>query len=107
MTVEERHRFPFGNPFCNFKAESCRLLTFFPGKLKNNLNSFSEEHCHCLQALLKMKRELRSKMEREIGELQKIIVENDEDDHFQDLEVQRLRNRVQMASFQYNTSYLH
>lgn len=54
-----------------------------------------------------MKRELRSRMEREIGELQKIIVQNDEDDHFQDLEVQRLRNRVQMASFQYNTSYLH
>lgn len=59
------------------------------------------------QALLKMKRELRSRMEREIGELQKIIIQNDEDDHFQDLEVQRLRNRVQMASFQYNTSYLH
>nr|XP_040042584.1 centrosomal protein of 95 kDa-like isoform X2 [Gasterosteus aculeatus aculeatus] len=59
------------------------------------------------KALLKMKRELRSRMEREIGELQKIIVQNDEDDHFQDLEVQTLRNRVQMASFQYNTSYLH
>ncbi|XP_047435157.1 centrosomal protein of 95 kDa-like [Mugil cephalus] len=59
------------------------------------------------KALLKMKRELRSKMEREIGELQKIIIQNDEDDYFQDLEVQRLRNRVQMASFQYNTSYLH
>ncbi|XP_070773236.1 centrosomal protein of 95 kDa-like [Enoplosus armatus] len=59
------------------------------------------------KALLKMKRELRSRMEREIGELQKIIIQNNEDDHFQDLEVQRLRNRVQMASFQYNTSYLH
>ncbi|XP_044047141.1 centrosomal protein of 95 kDa-like isoform X2 [Siniperca chuatsi] len=59
------------------------------------------------KALLKMKRELRSRMEREIGELQKIIIQNDEDDHFQDLEVQRLRNRVQVASFQYNTSYLH
>ncbi|XP_072240690.1 centrosomal protein of 95 kDa-like isoform X2 [Leuresthes tenuis] len=59
------------------------------------------------KALLKMKRELRSRMEREIGELQRIIVQNDEDDHFQDLEVQRLRNRVHMASFQYNTSYLH
>ncbi|XP_071361359.1 centrosomal protein of 95 kDa-like [Trachinotus anak] len=59
------------------------------------------------KALLKMKRELRSRMEREIGELQKIIIQNDEDDHFQDLEVQRLRSRVQMASFQYNTSYLH
>lgn len=59
------------------------------------------------KALLKMKRELRSRMEREIGKLQKIIVQNDEDDHFQELEVQRLRNRVQVASFQYNTSYLH
>ncbi|XP_040891838.1 centrosomal protein of 95 kDa-like isoform X3 [Toxotes jaculatrix] len=59
------------------------------------------------KALLKMKRELRSRMEREIGELQKIIIQNDEDDYFQDLEVQRLRNRVQMAAFQYNTSYLH
>ncbi|XP_041641094.1 centrosomal protein of 95 kDa-like isoform X1 [Cheilinus undulatus] len=59
------------------------------------------------KALLKMKRELRSRMEREIGELQKIIVQNDEDDHFQDLEVQRLRNQVHLASFQFNTSYLH
>uniref|UniRef100_A0AAQ5YD63 DUF5745 domain-containing protein n=1 Tax=Amphiprion ocellaris TaxID=80972 RepID=A0AAQ5YD63_AMPOC len=59
------------------------------------------------KALLKMKRELHSRMEREIGELQRIIIQNDEDDYFQDLEVQRLRNRVQMASFQYNTSYLH
>lgn len=71
-------------------------------------NIYSKDsHCYCLQALLKMKRELRSRMEREIGELQKIIIQNDEDDHFQDLEVQRLRHRVQMASFQYNTSYLH
>ncbi|KAK5616432.1 hypothetical protein CRENBAI_011192 [Crenichthys baileyi] len=59
------------------------------------------------KALLKMKRELRSRMEREIRDLQRIIIQKDEDDHFQDLEVQRLRNRVHMASFQYNTSYLH
>ncbi|AWP05889.1 putative centrosomal protein of 95 kDa [Scophthalmus maximus] len=59
------------------------------------------------KALLKMKRELRSKMEREIGELQKIIIQNNEDDFIQDLEVQRLRNRVHVASFQHNTSYLH
>lgn len=60
-----------------------------------------------LQALLKMKRVLRSRMEHEIDELQKIIIQNDEDDFVQDLEVQRLRNRVHMASFHYNTSYLH
>ncbi|KAM4603668.1 centrosomal protein of 95 kDa-like [Polymixia lowei] len=59
------------------------------------------------KALLKMKRELRSRMEREIGELQKAIIQNDEDDYFRDLEVQRLRGRVQMASFQYNNSCLH
>ncbi|KAM4594236.1 centrosomal protein of 95 kDa-like isoform 1-T1 [Fundulus diaphanus] len=59
------------------------------------------------KALLKMKRELRSRMEREIRDLQRIIIQNDEDDHFQDLEIQRLRNRVHMASFQHNTSYLH
>uniref|UniRef100_A0A3Q3JJK6 DUF5745 domain-containing protein n=1 Tax=Monopterus albus TaxID=43700 RepID=A0A3Q3JJK6_MONAL len=59
------------------------------------------------KALLKMKRELRSRMEHEIGELQKIIIQNDEDDYIQDLEVQRLRNQIQMASFQHNTSYLH
>ncbi|XP_026158832.1 centrosomal protein of 95 kDa isoform X2 [Mastacembelus armatus] len=59
------------------------------------------------QALLKMKRELRSRMEREITELQKIIIQNDDDDYIQDLEVQRLRNQIQMTSFQYNTSYLH
>lgn len=59
------------------------------------------------KALQKMKRELRSKMEREIGELQKIIVQDDDDDYFHGLEVQRLRGRVQMASFQYNTSCQH
>ncbi|TWW59495.1 Centrosomal protein of 95 kDa [Takifugu flavidus] len=56
--------------------------------------------------LLRMKRELRSRMEHEIEELQKIISHNDEDNFIQDLEVQRLRNRMQMASFQFNTSYL-
>ncbi|KAJ8002046.1 hypothetical protein DPEC_G00175740 [Dallia pectoralis] len=59
------------------------------------------------KALQKMKRELRSKMEREIGELQRIIVQNDEDDYFRELDVQRLRSRVRMASFQFNTSCLH
>lgn len=53
-----------------------------------------------------MKRELRSRMEHEIEELQKIIGQNDEDDFIQSLEVQRLRHRMQMASFQFNTSYL-
>lgn len=60
----------------------------------------------CVQALLKMKRELRLRMEHEIEELQKIISQNNEDDFAQGLEVQRLRNRMQAASFQFNTDYL-
>ncbi|KAL2087228.1 hypothetical protein ACEWY4_018287 [Coilia grayii] len=59
------------------------------------------------KALQKLKRELRSKMEQEIGELQRIIIQNDEDDYFRDLEAERLRRRLHMASFQYNTSCLH
>lgn len=55
------------------------------------------------KALHKMKRELRNKMEKEIGELQKIIIQNDENNYFRDLEVERLRKHVQMASFQYTT----
>lgn len=53
-----------------------------------------------------MKRELRSRMEREIEELQKIISQNEEDDFIQDLEAQRLRHRMRMASFHFNTSHL-
>lgn len=83
--------------------QNCPDYILFPEPFKNK----SIDRSRCLQALLKMKRELRSRMEREICELQKIIVQNDEEDYFQDLEVQRLRSRVQMASFQYNTSYLH
>ncbi|XP_077462131.1 centrosomal protein of 95 kDa-like isoform X2 [Stigmatopora argus] len=59
------------------------------------------------KVLLKMKHDLRSKMEREIGELQKIIVQNDEDGHFQDLEVQRLRDRIRMASFHGRYNFMH
>ncbi|KAK7155157.1 hypothetical protein R3I93_009949 [Phoxinus phoxinus] len=55
------------------------------------------------KALQKMKRELRNKMEKEIGELQKIIIQNDENNYFRDLEVERLRKHVHMASFQYTT----
>lgn len=59
------------------------------------------------KALLKMKRELRSKMEQEIVELQKIIVQNDEDDCFREADVQRLRQQMRVASFQFSSHYLH
>ncbi|XP_050967788.1 centrosomal protein of 95 kDa-like isoform X2 [Labeo rohita] len=58
------------------------------------------------KAVQKMKRELRNKMEKEIGELQKVIIQNDENNYFRDLDVEHLQKRVQMASFQYTTSCL-
>ncbi|NWI51251.1 CEP95 protein, partial [Calyptomena viridis] len=53
------------------------------------------------QMLQKSKRELRSKMEKEIQQLQAAIMQND-DTFFQELEADRLRSRLQMASFQYS-----
>ncbi|NWV14399.1 CEP95 protein, partial [Ptilonorhynchus violaceus] len=57
------------------------------------------------QMLQKTKRELRSKMEKEIQQLQAAIMQNDDDTFFQELEADRLRSRLQMASFQYSQSH--
>ncbi|XP_010719819.1 centrosomal protein of 95 kDa [Meleagris gallopavo] len=56
------------------------------------------------QMLQKAKRELRSRMEKEIQQLQTAIMQNDDETFFQELEADRLRSRLQMASFQYNKS---
>uniref|UniRef100_A0A8C3QXX5 Centrosomal protein 95 n=1 Tax=Cyanoderma ruficeps TaxID=181631 RepID=A0A8C3QXX5_9PASS len=56
------------------------------------------------QMLQKTKRELRSKMEKEIQQLQAAIMHNDDDTFFQELEADRLRSRLQIASFQYSQS---
>ncbi|NXS11252.1 CEP95 protein, partial [Neodrepanis coruscans] len=53
------------------------------------------------QMLQKSKRELRSKMEKEIQQLQAAIMQSD-DTFFQELEADRLRSRLQMASYQYS-----
>ncbi|XP_075034105.1 centrosomal protein of 95 kDa isoform X2 [Mixophyes fleayi] len=57
------------------------------------------------KTLNKMKRELRSKMEKEIQELQEMIIKTDEDAYFRELEAERLKKRLQMASFQYSKSH--
>ncbi|NXA04515.1 CEP95 protein, partial [Sapayoa aenigma] len=54
------------------------------------------------QMLQKSKRELRSKMEKEIQQLQAAIMQSDDDTFFQELEADRLRSRLRMASFQYS-----
>uniref|UniRef100_A0A8C5VWU0 Centrosomal protein 95 n=1 Tax=Microcebus murinus TaxID=30608 RepID=A0A8C5VWU0_MICMU len=54
------------------------------------------------QTLHKVKRELRSKMEKEIQQLQDMITQNDDDAFFRELEAERFRSRLQLASFQYS-----
>uniref|UniRef100_A0A8C8ZMR2 Centrosomal protein 95 n=1 Tax=Prolemur simus TaxID=1328070 RepID=A0A8C8ZMR2_PROSS len=54
------------------------------------------------QTLHKVKRELRSKMEKEIRQLQDMITQNDDDAFFRELEAERFRSRLQLASFQYS-----
>ncbi|NXN94002.1 CEP95 protein, partial [Rhinopomastus cyanomelas] len=56
------------------------------------------------QMLQKSKRELRSRMEKEIQQLQAAIMHNDDNTFFQELEADRLKSRLQMASFQYSKS---
>ncbi|NWX19395.1 CEP95 protein, partial [Aegotheles bennettii] len=56
------------------------------------------------QMLQKNKREFRSRMEKEIQQLQAAIVQRDDDTFFQELEADRLKSRLQMASFQYGKS---
>ncbi|KAL1779245.1 centrosomal protein of 95 kDa isoform X1 [Sigmodon hispidus] len=53
------------------------------------------------QTLHKVKRELRAKMEKEIQQLQYMITQNDDDAFFRELEAERFRARLQLASFQY------
>ncbi|XP_067403448.1 centrosomal protein of 95 kDa isoform X2 [Emydura macquarii macquarii] len=57
------------------------------------------------KTLHKTKRELRSKLEKEIQQLQTMITQNDDDTFFRELEAERLKSRLQMASFQYSKSY--
>ncbi|KAM9209508.1 centrosomal protein of 95 kDa [Dugong dugon] len=54
------------------------------------------------QTLHKVKRELRSKMEKEIQQLQNMITQNDEDAFFRELEAERFKSRLHLASFQYS-----
>ncbi|XP_054429011.1 centrosomal protein of 95 kDa isoform X1 [Pteronotus mesoamericanus] len=53
------------------------------------------------QTLYKVKRELRSKMEKEIQQLQYMITQNDDDAFFRELEAERFKSRLHLASFQY------
>ncbi|KAM9296592.1 LOW QUALITY PROTEIN: centrosomal protein of 95 kDa [Gastrophryne carolinensis] len=64
----------------------------------------AREKCQS-KTLHKMKRDLRMKMEKEIQELQELIIRTDEDAFFRELEAERLKRRLQMASFQHSKSH--
>ncbi|XP_073091888.1 centrosomal protein of 95 kDa isoform X4 [Manis javanica] len=54
------------------------------------------------QTLYKVKKELRWKMEKEIQQLQAVITQNEDDAFFRELEAERFRSRLYLASFQYS-----
>lgn len=58
------------------------------------------------QTLCKVKRELRSKMEKEIQKLQHMVTENDDDAFFRELEADRFRAQLHLASFQFSKNPL-
>ncbi|XP_061471527.1 centrosomal protein of 95 kDa isoform X2 [Rhineura floridana] len=64
----------------------------------------AREKAHA-KTLNKVKRELRSKMEKEIKELQDMITRTDDDSFFRELEADRLKSRLLVASFQYSKNY--
>nr|XP_033817964.1 centrosomal protein of 95 kDa isoform X2 [Geotrypetes seraphini] len=51
------------------------------------------------KTLQKLRKELRAKMEKEIRELQFLITRNNDDTFYSELEAERLKRKVQMASF--------
>ena len=53
----------------------------------------------CFQLLRRMKSGLRVKMEREIEELQDRIVRDDEEMYFRELEADRIRRQLQLATY--------
>ncbi|XP_078427352.1 centrosomal protein of 95 kDa-like isoform X1 [Cetorhinus maximus] len=58
------------------------------------------------KALQKWKKELRAKMEKEIHELQEMIIRDDDDVYFRELEAERAQRQLQMASFQHSKTPL-
>jgi len=62
--------------------------------------SGTESRRCCLQALEQMKRELRGKMEQEIGELQRRLWTDDDEVYFRELDAERLRRQLHLVHCQ-------
>lgn len=55
-----------------------------------------------MQVLQQMKKELRQKMETEIGQLQEQLVRDDDDAYFRQLDADRVIHNLQLAKFHAN-----
>ncbi|XP_045155598.1 centrosomal protein of 95 kDa isoform X2 [Echinops telfairi] len=83
----------------NYYKDQFSLLAEAISKERQELKT--REKCQT-QTLHKVKRELRSKMEKEIHQLQNLITQNEDDAFFRELEAERFKSRLHLASFQYS-----
>ncbi|XP_075418199.1 centrosomal protein of 95 kDa isoform X2 [Tenrec ecaudatus] len=84
----------------NYYKDQFSLLAEAISKERQELKT--REKCQT-QTLHKVKRELRSKMEKEIQQLQTLLTQSEDDAFFRELEAERFRSRLHLASFQYST----
>ncbi|NXC38011.1 CEP95 protein, partial [Penelope pileata] len=85
----------------NYYKDQFSMLAETLSQERQEIQTREKAHAQMLQ---RTKRELRSRMEKEIQQLQAAIMQNDDEAFFQELEADRLKSRLQMASFQYNKS---
>ncbi|KAM6403528.1 centrosomal protein of 95 kDa [Rhynochetos jubatus] len=85
----------------NYYKDQFSMLAEAISQERQNIQTREKAQAQMLQ---KTKRELRSRMEKEIQQLQAAIMQSDDDTFFQELEADRLKSRLQMASFQYSKS---
>ncbi|NWR66272.1 CEP95 protein, partial [Bucorvus abyssinicus] len=86
----------------NYYKDQFSMLAEALSQERQEIQTREKAQAHMLQ---KTKRELRSRMEREIQQLQAAIMQSDDDTFFQELEADRLKSRLQMASFQYSKGH--
>nr|XP_039265456.1 centrosomal protein of 95 kDa-like [Styela clava]XP_039265458.1 centrosomal protein of 95 kDa-like [Styela clava]XP_039265459.1 centrosomal protein of 95 kDa-like [Styela clava] len=67
--------------------------------LANERNDLKVRDAAQMKLIRQMKRGLRQKMEKEIGDLQDMIARDDEDAYFREIEADRLRRQLQLATY--------
>ncbi|XP_020638049.3 centrosomal protein of 95 kDa isoform X2 [Pogona vitticeps] len=86
----------------NYYKDQFSMLAEAVSEERNEIQTRERAH---VKTLHKVKHELRSKMEKEIKELQDMIMRNDDNSFFRELEADRLKSRLLVASFQYSKNH--